>query len=103
MGIGARLWCPEWQAHLVKTARDPLTLAKGYMTFQPAFEQRELDKMKQEYVNNRLLLVTIDSYSHTMFDHREIAAADLPPSLVEVPAQSLKPSTPDASIKDPPR
>ncbi|EXJ90823.1 hypothetical protein A1O1_03928 [Capronia coronata CBS 617.96] len=41
----------------------------GYVTFRPAFEQRALEKLKEE----------------------ELAAADLGPNLIEIPPQTTKP------------
>ncbi|KEF57858.1 uncharacterized protein A1O9_05779 [Exophiala aquamarina CBS 119918] len=46
-------------------------IANGYITFQPAFEERERGKLKQE----------------------ELAATDLGPHMVEIPAQLMQPAT----------
>ncbi|KAL2398016.1 hypothetical protein ABEF95_000365 [Exophiala dermatitidis] len=50
----------------------------GYVTFQPALEQRALDKLKEE----------------------ELAAADLGPNLVEIPPKATNLLRPKADQRD---
>ncbi|EXJ82640.1 hypothetical protein A1O3_06453 [Capronia epimyces CBS 606.96] len=60
------------------------------MTFQPAFEQRALEKLKEEFgaTVKHLLRIRADCVA---FYHRELAAADLGPNLIEIPAQTIQP------------
>lgn len=71
-----------------------LTSSKGYMTFKPAFEAREQEKMREESV------YTSETYgSAVLMRNRERAALDLGPGMIEIPAQTKPHALPSGALR----